>query len=60
MIIQKYETSLDSNEILLKLSQQNHLMFLDSSKFHEKFGRYSILVCNPIHVLRSKNSEILG
>ena len=58
MIIQKYQTSLDSNDILLKLRDQKYLMFLDSSKFHKKFGRYSILVCNPIHVLKSKNKEI--
>lgn len=56
MIIQLYETPYDSNQLFLQVSNEKHTMFLDSSKIDDHLGRYSIIVCNPRHVLENKNN----
>ncbi|MBN2794055.1 MAG: aminodeoxychorismate synthase component I [Clostridia bacterium] len=58
MIIRTYETHLNSNDIFKQLSQQKHVMFLDSSKIDANLGKYSIIVCNPRHVLQCKGDKI--
>lgn len=58
MIIRKYETKLSSNDIFIRLKDQKYVTFLDSAKDKKDLGRYSILVCNPRFVLKSKNSSV--
>lgn len=58
MIIKKYETKLSSNDIFIRLKDQKYVTFLDSAKDKKDLGRYSILVCNPRFVLKSKNSSV--
>lgn len=59
MIIENYKTGADSNKLFKKLRHEKYVMFLDSSKIQEKLGRYSVLVCNPLHILSSKGHDIL-
>lgn len=58
MIIKTYETQKDSNSIFLQLKEQQHVMFLDSSKIGNGLGEYSIIVSNPKHIIESKNKVI--
>lgn len=58
MIIRKYNTKLNSNDIFIKLSNEKNIMFLDSSKGHSNLGRYSILVYNPRAILKSKKNKV--
>jgi len=58
MLIEKFETDLTSNDLMIKCRQDKYLMFLDSSKVDERLGQYSIIVSAPLHILEAKGHEV--
>ncbi len=58
MIIKKYNTNLSSNDIFIRIKDQKNVTFLDSAKDAKNLGRYSILVCNPRLIIKSKGEKI--
>jgi para-aminobenzoate synthetase component 1 len=51
----KEVTYVDPEQVLLRLSNEHHLCFLDSSKQDEMLGRYSYIAFDPFLILESKN-----
>lgn len=48
----------DIESVLMRLSCEENIVFLDSSKFDASLGRYSYIAVDPIHVIKSKNNII--
>lgn len=49
------DTHLSAYELLTVFKHEKEVVFLDSSKEHEKWGRYSYIVYNPFMTFRYKN-----
>lgn len=58
MIKKLIETTMDSFELFLAVSQKKHPVFLDSRMDPERLGRWSVIVFDPFERIRIKGERI--
>jgi len=58
MIIRELNTALDGNEIFLSLRDERNVFFLDSGMDHGNLGKYSFIGCNPVELIKAKDSGV--